>query len=107
MTFVFVSRSISEVLGAGIKLTRYGQRIELPPELAEETKHRRGLPCIPAADFDALKFTDAELKSARWENPMPSFLEKERQALEILHSLREPGTLARPNPEDLAVSEVK
>jgi hypothetical protein len=88
MTFVFVSRSVSEVLGAGIKLSRFGQRVELASPFAEETKLHGGLPCIPAEEFDAINFTDAELKSAKWENPMPSFLEKEKQALAVLHKIR-------------------
>lgn len=92
MTFVFLG-GVSEVIGAGIKLTRFGQRVELPPEIAEETKHPRGLPCIPAADFDAIGFSDAELKqwgvAATHENAPPEFIEKKRTALAILNDIRE------------------
>jgi len=91
MTFVFLG-ALSEVLGAGIKLTRFGQRIELPPELADETKRHGGLPCIPAEQFDALGFTEAELKQfgvADSHAQAPAeFLAKKRQALEILHAHR-------------------
>ena len=44
-TFVFLG-AYSEVLGAGIKLTRFGQRVELPPEFADETKVAGGLPSL-------------------------------------------------------------
>ncbi len=90
-TFVFLG-AYSEVLGAGIKLTRFGQRVELPPELAEQTSHPRGLPCIPAADFDALGFTPEELRkfgpAASHEHATAEFLAKKSAALEILHSIR-------------------
>lgn len=65
MTYVFVG-SYSEA--PNIKLTRFGQRVELPPELAEETAHDGGLPCIPAEAFDALlKDTGIDDKAlAKW-----------------------------------------
>lgn len=90
-TFVFLG-SVSELPEAGIKLTRFGQRAELPDEIAEQIKHRRGLPCIPAEDFDALGFTAEELRKYNlWdkhENASPEFIAKRTQALEILHKLR-------------------
>ena len=90
-TFVFLG-AYSEVLGAGIKLTRFGQRVELPPDVAEETKVAGGLPCIPAEQFDTAGFTAAELQkygpAASHENAPPEFLAKKAQALEILHKLR-------------------
>jgi hypothetical protein len=90
-TFVFVG-AFSEVLGAGIKLDRFGQRVELPPDLADETKLDGGLPCIPAESFDALGFTAEELrkyaKAATHENAPAEFLAKKKQALEILHNHR-------------------
>jgi hypothetical protein len=91
MTYVFLG-SISEVIEAGIKLTRSGQRVDLSSEMAEATKHPRGLPCIPAEQFDALGITEAELKrypvpEAR-ENAPAEFKAKWAQALEILHANR-------------------
>lgn len=90
-TFVFLG-AYSEVLGAGIKLTRFGQRVELPEELAAETKHPRGLPCVPVEAFDAIGFTPEELKkfgaAQSHENAPPEFLEKKRLALQILHEYR-------------------
>ena len=90
-TFVFLG-AYSEVLGAGIKLTRFGQRVELPPDLADETKVAGGLPCIPAEQFDAIGFTAEELQkywpAASHENAPPEFLAKKTQALQILHKLR-------------------
>ena len=90
-TFVFLG-AYSEVLGAGIKLTRFGQRVDLPPEIADETKVAGGLPCIPAEQFDALGFTPDELRKycpvAAHENAPPEFLAKKAQALQILHALR-------------------
>ena len=90
-TFVFLG-AYSEVLGAGIKLTRFGQRVDLPPDLADETKVAGGLPCIPAEQFDAIGFTPDELQkywaAATHENAPPEFLGKKAQALEILHKLR-------------------
>jgi hypothetical protein len=91
MTVVFLG-AYSEVLGAGIKLTRFGQRVDLPPEIAEETKHPRGLPCIPAEDFDKIGFTADELKrygvADSHANAPAEFLAKKQQALAILHSIR-------------------
>ncbi len=93
MTFVFVG-AYSEVLGAGIKLTRFGERVELSPEMAEATMHPRGLPCIPAEAFDAIKpgFTAEELRkygpAATHENAPAEFLSKKRQALEVLAGIR-------------------
>lgn len=74
MTYVFLG-SFAEVIGAGIKLTRFGQRVELPPDVAEQTKRKGGLIAIPAAEFDAIKAVDEA--------------DKKRQALEILHNIRE------------------
>lgn len=108
MTYVFLG-SLSEVHApgtAGIKLTRFGQRVELTEELAEQTKQHGGLPCIPAEQFDALGFTPAELKKYalaashdRYEigpdgkllifKAPEEFLEKKRNALTILHEIRE------------------
>ena len=90
-SFVFLG-AYSEVLGAGIKLTRFGQRVELPPEIAEETKHPRGLPCIPAEQFDAIGFTAEELRkygaAAAQENAPPEFWERKAKALAMLHTMR-------------------
>ena len=90
-TFVFLG-AYSEVLGAGIKLTRFGQRVDQPPEIAGETKLAGGLPCIPAEQFDAIGFTAEELRKygpvAAHENAPPEFLAKNAQALQILHALR-------------------
>lgn len=75
-----------------MKLTRFGQRVELPEDIGEQTKHRRGLPCIPAEEFDKLGFTADELRkygvAASHENAPADFLEKKQQALQILHDLR-------------------
>ena len=91
-TFVFLG-AYSEVLGAGIKLTRFGQRVDLPPEIADETKLAGGLPCIPTDQFDAIGFTAEELRkygpAAAHENAPPEFLAKKAQALQILHTIRE------------------
>lgn len=91
-TFVFLG-AYSEVLGTGIKLTRFGQRVELPENVAAETKLHGGLPCIPADKFDGLKFTDDELKrfgaAASHTNAPAEFIAKKKQALEILHTIRE------------------
>jgi hypothetical protein len=90
-TYVFLG-AFSEVLGAGIKLTRFGQRVELPSEIADETKLRGGLPCIPADQFDAIGFTPEELRkygpAAAQENAPADFAAKKQQALEILHAIR-------------------
>lgn len=126
MTFVFLG-SISEVHApgtAGIKLTRFGQRIDLPEELAEQTKMHGGLPCIPAEQFDGLGFTPAELKKYalaashdRHEiapdgrllvfKAPDEFLEKKRQALTILHEIREAhaAELAAKAAEPVPVAE--
>jgi len=88
-SFVFLG-AYSEVPNGGIRLTRFGQRVELPPELAESTKHPRGLPCIPAVDFDAIQppFTPEELRKygalATHETAPKEFLEKKRKARDIL-----------------------
>jgi hypothetical protein len=91
LSYVFLG-GVSEVLGAGIKLTRFGQRIELPPEIAEETKKQGGIPAIPAEQFDALGFTPQELEkygpAAAMANAPPEFWAKKRKALEILHEIR-------------------
>ena len=91
MTFVFLGAH-SEVLGAGIKLTRFGERVELPPEIADETKVAGGLPCIPADQFDAIGFTADELRkygpTAAHGSAPPEFLAKKVQALQILHAIR-------------------
>lgn len=90
-SFVFLG-AYSEVLGAGIKLTRFGQRVDLPPEFAQQTKHPRGLPCIPAEDFDAIGFTAEELRKygpVQTHDGAPAeFQEKKRAALQVLHDLR-------------------
>jgi hypothetical protein len=125
-TFVFLG-GVSEVLGAGIKLTRFGERVELPPDLAAETKLHGGLPCIPAAAFDALGFSDDDLKrygpTAAHGNAPEAFLAKKIKALEALHAIRErPSSGAIPavevsveklqpanwdDPTTLGISEVK
>ena len=90
--YVFLG-GVSEVLGAGIKLTRFGERVELPPDLAAETKLHGGLPCIPAVEFDALGFAAEDLKrygpAAAHVNATEAFLAKKIKALEILHAIRE------------------
>ena len=90
-SFVFLG-AFSEVLGAGIKLTRFGQRVELPPDIAAETKRGGGLIAIPADRFDALGFTPDELQkfgpAATHANAPAEFLAKKRKALEILHEIR-------------------
>lgn len=89
MTFVFLG-AYSEVLGANLKLTRFGQRVDLPAEIADDTRRDGGLICIPAEAFDALGFTQAELDAY----PTPAshanaeFQDKKRRALDILHELR-------------------
>lgn len=91
MTFVFLG-TVSEVWGHGIKLTRFGERVELPEDVAAETKIHGGLPCITAEDFDAIGFTADELKrysvSATHDAAPLSFREKKAEALEILHTQR-------------------
>jgi hypothetical protein len=124
-TFVFLG-ALSEVLGAGIKLTRFGQRVELLPDLADETKRAGGLPCIPAVEFDAIGFTPEQLRkfgpTATHENAPAEFQTKKQQALAILHAIREKNALdlqqgetfrgilqsAKPgDPGVLGTSEVK
>src|SRR5690349_17634485 len=61
MTYVFIG-AFSQAPDSNIKLTRFGQRVELPADIAADTTHPRGLPCIPAEAFDKLGFTEAELK---------------------------------------------
>lgn len=73
-------------------LNRFGQRIELSPEAAKETKHPRGLPAIPAEEFDALGFSPEELRkfgpAETHANAPAEFLEKKKRALELLHVIR-------------------
>lgn len=101
MTFVFVG-AYSEVLGAGIRLTRFGERVELPDQIAESVGHPRGLPCIPAADFDGINFTADELRkygaAATHPNASAEFLAKKARALQILATLR--GALRETEPEE-------
>lgn len=96
-TFVFLG-TVSEAPDAGIKLTRFGQRVELPPVLAEETAHDGGLPCIPAEDFDPLmeacKVDKPMLKkfgpTASHPNSPAAFQALVKRSREILHGRREP-----------------
>jgi hypothetical protein len=101
-TFVFLG-AYSEVLGAGIKLTRFGQRVDLPPEIAEDTKHPRGLPCIPAESFDTLGFTVDELRKfgvADTHDRAPAeFLGKKATALEILNGIRVAAKQPKAEPD--------
>ncbi len=126
MTYVFLG-AISEVLGAGIKLTRFGQRVELPPQIAEETKMHGGLPCIPAEQFDAI-FDPKDPNTAKWLKKyavasshdrqqvgpngqlvtiqaVPEFLEKKKQALTVLHEIRTASEAEKPAPVTLDLSE--
>jgi hypothetical protein len=121
-TFVFLGAH-SEVLGAGIKLTRFGQRVDLPPDLAEQTKMHGGLPCIPVEQFDAI-FDPKDPQTALWLKKyavasshdrqemrpngfitikaVPEFLEKKKQALTVLHEIREAWAAEHlPVPADI------
>lgn len=94
-TFVFLgsfSQVLSETPGESIKLTRFGQRVELSDDAAEQTRHPRGLPVIPAEDFDALGFTADDLRkfgaAQSHENAPAEFLQKKMLALQALHEYR-------------------
>lgn len=58
-TYRFVG-SYCEIDGGRIKLERFGQRIELPDEVAE-TVIRGGGAILPEADFESLGFTEQEI----------------------------------------------
>lgn len=97
-TFVFIG-SLSETMAVGkgaprsVRLTEYGQRVELDDQIAAECDEAGGLVAIPAADFDALGFDPKDLKKFKkvssHERAPAEFLEKKRQAAMILHERRE------------------
>jgi hypothetical protein len=57
----FFVGSYCEIDGGRVKLERFGQRIELPDELAA-TVVRGGGAVLPEAKFDEIGFTEQELK---------------------------------------------
>jgi hypothetical protein len=91
MTYVYLGNSVSEVIGAGIKLTRFGERVELPDAIAKETARPGGLIAIPAEQFDEIGFTEAELAND-WGagGSKPEIQAKKVKALQILHEIRFP-----------------
>lgn len=101
-TYVFIG-TYSEALVGGVRLTEFGQRIELTEDLGATTVEPGGLICIPAADFDALGFTPSELakwkKTATHGRAPAEFLAKKRAALMKLHERREVTAIAAQPPE--------
>ncbi len=93
MTYVYLGNSVSEVIGTGIRLSRFGQRVELPEPIAEETKRPGGLPMIPADRFDELGFTEAELAGK------DAAAAKRVRAQEILYDIRYPSEQAKGKGE--------
>jgi len=108
-TFVFLG-TISEVPAARIKLTQFGQRVELTADLAEGTKEDGGLLCIPASDFDPLveecgvnaKTLAKFGKAAAQANAPKEFMELVARARQILHDRREPGREALRQAQEAA-----
>ncbi|HEY2014640.1 MAG TPA: hypothetical protein VGH38_14115 [Bryobacteraceae bacterium] len=90
-TFVFLG-SVSEVMGAGLKLTRRGQRFDATPEVADGTRRKGGVPAIPAERFDALGMTEQELHkygpAAAFDRAPAAFQAKMHQAFQILAEIR-------------------
>lgn len=98
MTFVHVGSLSQTLSGIGVKLTKFGERIELSPELAESCAQEGGLICIPAEDFDAIfngpddvallkKYASVQTHASA----PPEFLEKKQSALARLHEIRYGG----------------
>lgn len=103
MTYVFIGGTAE---APNIKLTRFGQRVELPPDLAAETAHDGGLICIPAELFDPLmaefKIDEAGLKKyglaamhgnapkAAGPDFQANFNALVKRSREALHDIREP-----------------
>lgn len=121
-TFVFVG-TYSEVPDAGIKLMRFGQRVELPKHLAEGTQEDGGLLCIPASMFDPLmaeahvdaamlkKFggirKQVEKGKVTWLVP-DEYKRLVERAHAVLHDWREPSRLAfaKARKEAVAAAEL-
>lgn len=98
MQYVFVG-SASEV--AGKNLTRFGQVVELDQSVAEWSALSQHAPIIPKASFDAIGFSDADLKeyfstTVQQVKAPQAFLAKRTQAWQALHDWRE--ELANPKP---------
>jgi hypothetical protein len=88
----------------GYILTRFGQLVELPDDLA---KHAiaEGVALIKPSDFDEIGFTPDELK--KFANPdthvraTDSFKAKKRQSWDVLHGVVKP----KPKPEPVEALE--
>jgi hypothetical protein len=89
MTFRFVGNASD--IGEGIRLTNFGQAVELSDELAREAA-LGGCALVPDAEFQAIGFTDKELvayaSAGSHERAPADFLEKKKSALIAAHELR-------------------
>jgi hypothetical protein len=116
----------ADIVGHGRKLQRFGQAIELPEALAKELILGGGraqgwagaTAMLPEAEFDAIGFTEAQLKyfglPASWNSDVKinkdtilsvaEFLEKKKDALMALHGYREK---IEPQPEPQPEAETK
>jgi hypothetical protein len=78
-------------IGESIRLTRFGQAVELSDELAREAL-LGGCALVAAADFQEIGFTPKELETfsspGSHERAPVEFIEKKRQALIAVHNLR-------------------
>lgn len=89
MQLVFVGTQAA-IMDTPFQFDRFGQRVEMPDQLAAEKI--QDVPLIPAADFDAIGFTNSELSAysdpETWRSAPESFLSKQRAAWQALHEYR-------------------
>jgi hypothetical protein len=90
-TYYFVG-SYCEIDGGRIKLERFGQRIDLPEDLAT-TVILGGGAILPEADFESLGFTEQEISLYAYPGQQATapeaFLKKRSQAHVAFCGLRE------------------
>ncbi|MGE5568544.1 MAG: hypothetical protein ACM3S5_05845 [Rhodospirillales bacterium] len=75
--------SYTEIGGGRIKLERFGQRVELPDDLADNIVKGGGA-ILPEAEFNQLGFTEQELSlyayPGQWEGAPEAFTSKQKAA---------------------------
>ena len=103
MTYRFLG-SASDI-GESIRLSRFGQSVELPDELARVAV-LGGCALLPESEFLSVGFTTRELESfgsvASHERAPAEFLDKKRRALVAAHEWREQLASGAPVVEEVS-----